>query len=216
MANSKYYLYRISLAIVCCSILMNIYAQEKKPVTRMVHTNGNVIELLDYSDTFEMLDMTTNEVREVIENPDGEPVKINGGNIYTAKDAIDKKPVVDEGTVRQYILNRIGGRLTGLGDGAYAIRLNNIILDEKGRIAYYNLASVEKSSITRMPVYSWKKTDDRTQERISALIRELVAAMPAYSPVTVYKNPVPFRLTAANDEQILIIKNGTASVLTKK
>lgn len=171
------------------------YAQQKQPVINTITHKGNVFEIMNSADTFLALDPVTNEVGTVIENPNPIPLKLNNMNIYSKGD-VEKHPSVNGTTLRNYILQTISNQLS---DGEYRLLLSNVILNEKGKIVYYNYDGLEKKTGT-----SAKKDATINTKTIEALIDKT----PAYKPAIVYNNAVPYRLPDAELQQPFRIKNG--------
>lgn len=200
--NSKTYInnraVQLVLSFFCVVTCANYtaYAQQKQPVITTITHKGNVFEVMNSADTFLALDPVTNEVGTVIENPNPIPLKLNNMNIYSKSD-VEKHPSVNGTTLRNYILQTIGKQLA---DGEYRLLLSNVILNEKGKIVYYNYDGVEKKTST-----SAKKDATITTK----IIDNLMDKTPAYKPAVVYNNAVPYRLTDTELQQPFKIKNGT-------
>lgn len=168
---------------------------------------GNYFEVASAVETLMVEDPITQEVELVVANPNPIPIKMNGYTIYTDKE-IDTPPSLSVEKLKRYLLYQLGTTLTGLGNGMYRMYLDNVIIDDKGKVAYYTYGGVQyaqkpmpsqnndrpKSSMRVSYKVDWQNLPEVHQQRIKKKLEVLIEKMPAYSPAKAYNQPVIYRM----------------------
>ncbi len=138
----------IPLAIVCTLCFSrNSFSQKFERKGNVVTYHGNQIELsVVQPDTQIVVDPVTAEQRVVIINHDPKPIKMNGVPIVEMP---DKEPYYkgDGKSLRAYMLKGMKKELSKLKDGMYTININQILVDERGRIVYFEYEDLRRSKM---------------------------------------------------------------------
>ncbi len=211
------------MLVVCIN---NAFAQ--KPTLTITH-KGNVFEMQSMADTVIVLDPITTEISTIIQNPNPVPVKLNNMNIYAEGD-VDTEPSLTWAKLVRYIVQSSNKQVSALGNGEYKLIISNVILNEQGKIVYYNfdginkqqgrevIASTDNNNINATVNGStnnvgvkleWVKIDERTNRSFAMQIEYLMNKAPAYQPAKVQGSAVPYRLPASDIfKSTFYIKNG--------
>lgn len=184
---------------------------------------GNVFIAKSFADTATMLDPVTTEVYTVINNPSPIPVKLNGVSIY-GKNEVDRAPSVTENTLKAYILHHLKDHLAGLADGEYRMILNSVVLNERGKVVFYDYIAIERGvrQKTADVVVSmgsgesrrargkiiWKDVPAMRTQTIYNAIDKILSNTPKYTPAVVYGNAVPCRLSDEAFKAPFYLKGG--------
>lgn len=184
-----------------------------------INYKSNVFELKVMVDTTEILDPVTMETIWEIRNPNPIPLKLNNMNIYAVNE-VGNQPSVSGETLRRFIIGQLNAHLKK--DGEYRLMLDNIIINDKGKIVYYNFNGIEKKITTQtieagkssspvsnaMSRADWKETDKNFSASLSTQIEKIIDKAPAYKPAMVYNQPVPCRLDTKELQRPFFVRNG--------
>ena len=193
------------LAICLCTLCTaNCEAQFKKPVVRTITSGNNVFEVHDYADTVEMLDTKTMDVHLVIKNPNPLPVKINHLDIY-AKEDVQNPPSINEAILKNLLIKTLYKEIGRFTNGRYRMLISNVIIDDKGKIVYYNFDGFEKDANRNN---NWKPVYKTKTAQWQHLIKQTLDKTPACKPASVYGSAVPYRLSDEVIQQAFFINNG--------
>ncbi len=136
----------VPLAMVCIvCFTKNSTSKEFRKKGDKVTYRGNTIELSKpVTDTLKKEDVTNSLTIQQVIVTSPKPVKLNGEAI---PQNVDKGPVFtgSEGNIRNYIIKNAREQLTALEDGMYTLDISNILIDEKGEVAYFNFEDVKRS-----------------------------------------------------------------------
>ncbi len=136
----------VPLAMVCVvCFTKNSISKEAGKKGNKVTYRGNTIELSKpLADTMKKEDVGNNFAIQQVILKAPKPIKINGENI---PQNVDKGPEFkgSEGNVRNYIIKNTKEELSSLEDGMYIIDISNILIDEKGDVAYFTYGDVKRS-----------------------------------------------------------------------
>jgi hypothetical protein len=122
-------------------------------------------------------------MRERVSDP--EPDSINGRKVYNTNE-VTSMPESYAGTttIDDYLLNNLNGDIKKLPlpDGLLKIDLNNVIIDEKGRVAYFEYRGIQ----------CWDKDGSMRyiREKLGPRISKLMEHAPAMKPATLDGNDV--------------------------
>lgn len=112
---------------------------------KYVTYKGNRFELSEPKpDTMILTDPVTGEQITKIIKKDPVPVKMNGKPI---PNEVDQQPYFtgnDKG-LREYLVKNMKSELSKLDDGQYTLNLNNIVVDDKGKIVYFDYEDMKRS-----------------------------------------------------------------------
>lgn len=186
-----------------------------------INHKGNVFELKVMADTTEILDPVTMETIWEIRNPDPIPLKLNNMNIYAVNE-VGNQPSVSGETLRRFIIGQLNAHLKK--DGEYRLMLDNIVINDKGKIVYYNFKGIEKKVTTHtqtieagkssspvsyaMSRADWKETDKNLSSFLSTQIEKIIDIAPTYKPALVYNQPVPCLLDTKELQRPFFVRNG--------
>ena len=188
--------------------------------TTAINYKGNVLEVKNMADTFEILDPLTMDVHVVINNPNPVPQKFNNMNIYAVKD-VEQKPSVTGDALRRDIIQLVSTHIKK--DGEYRLMLDNVIIGDKGKIVYYNFDGVEEKQTIRtlqindeksvssnyaMGRTDWKLMKNIPGKTLSGYVEKIINKAPTYKPAMVYNQPVPCQLDTKELQRPFTIKGG--------
>lgn len=147
----------IPLLLVCVlCFTKNAFSDDKRKVNgNEVTYKGNVFTMKTYPiDTVFVTDPTTGKERILIRKRDPRPIKMNGEEIlydYEKDETGAFYPINNLSTIGtlsaasiiQAVINEIQDELVKLPDGQYNLGINNVVLNKKGEIAYYDFAGFQ-------------------------------------------------------------------------
>lgn len=134
------------LTLMCCSKTTNVAYEKKKDGNKITY-KGNVFELSESSnDTMVVVDPATGKNEQTIIEVTPYPVKMNGMKIYQDHE-VDKVPVYKGKStdLATDLLNHVKADLEKQPDGQYQIFINNIIVDSKGQLVYFESQGISKN-----------------------------------------------------------------------
>jgi hypothetical protein len=146
MARIRYWLTLPALAIclICCAKGKEYLSYPRKKEGNKITYKGNVLELsFPKYDTIVVLNPVTGKESQVVTTLEPYPISLNGQPIVQEEKA-EKVPVY-EGAVTDLattVFNYIMPDMDKLPDGNYKVNVFNIIIDEKGKLAYYEVNDI--------------------------------------------------------------------------
>lgn len=216
---------KIITTIVIATTCFTAAAQDKQPYVTHITYKGSMFEVLKTpGDTAEMLDLVTNEVELVITNPNPVPVKYNNMNIYSKGD-VEKKAGVTGDVVKRTILQALAKYIAKFADGEYRILLSNIIINDKGKVVYYNFDGFEKMSVQQTYTAGSKPEPNKVQGKVferakwttvyeeqlvdmTKTVEAAVDKLPAGAAASVKGYPVPYRIPDDDTKQSFPVRKG--------
>lgn len=186
------------LACVLC-FTKNAFSDDKRTINgNKVTYKGNVFTMKTYPiDTTFVTDPTTGQEKILIRKRDPRPIQMNNEEIvydYEKDETGEYYPVADlnmigslsAASIIQFVINEIKDDLALLPDDDYSLGIDNIVLNKKGGIAYYDFRGFRASHTTTKIPEDLKKYIDK---KIASTIDKLSA-----KPATVKGKPVIFML----------------------
>lgn len=196
------------ISIVCFS--KNSFAHKFEKNGNIVTYRGNTFELgPERIDTMQLEDPVNGEILTKYIKSSPQPEKMNGRKIYRGYDLPEPGPLgsptnykagIDGNGIKIYLLSNLKAELATLPDGSYYVGVNNVVLDEKGKIVYYDNGGIEPS------VTNNAKVPQATTDKILKKIGELLDDAPAHTPGIFNGQEVPFMV--AQGRSHFEIKNG--------
>ena len=171
----------ILVCIVCFS--KNSFSKKFEKNGNVVTYRGNKFELSKpFFDSITLIDpVTAKEIGKVVKH-DPIPEKMNGTQIYRTNElTTPPQPYAENGSITDYLFRQLSKDLNRLPDGTYRIDINNIVLDQKGKIVYYEGIGLCHTDNTK--AISMK-------ELITPKIDNILHDMPALKPGKVNSNAV--------------------------
>lgn len=168
---------------------------------------GNKITFSGFkNETIEVVDpVTGNKVRKT-RKIEPEPIALNGEKIH-ADEGVPPQPSIDNGSIEDYIIKGLSKELKALPDGLYGLVIKQIIVDEQGKIAYYNFKGVEQQDFEHFGQFL--KPD--AVKGIKAGLEKLMDNAPAMKPATIKGKVVVALLPNAFLSTIITVKNHQAT-----
>ncbi len=165
--------------IVCFS--KNSYSNRPKKHGNVIEYNGNTIELLPPKkpDSYLYKDPETGKsYRKPIEWPNP-PIKLNGQKIYNPdQDKNVTKPEMKGKytSIAAYLLQNARKEFEQLADGDYFILISKVVVDEKGKVVYFENEGIfqDKEDMDKQP--RQKKLVDK---KLNALMDDAPVSIPA-------------------------------------
>ncbi len=204
---------------ICLLSVLSCYANGGD--TDTIVFKGNYFEVASAVETLMVENPVTQEVELVVANPNPIPIKMNGYTIYTDKE-IDSPPSLTVSKLKHYLLYQLGHTLTGLGDGMYRIYLDNVIIDDRGKVAYYNFGGIQYaqkpqtttnrksgSSIRVAFKTDWQNLPEAHQQKIKQKLEDIIDNMPAHTPAKAYNHPVIYRMEMKTFTNLFEVEKGT-------
>lgn len=191
----------ITTLIVCALFSATGLAQIQEPVFDTVIRNGYLFEVEDISEI--VLVENGNDVYVTKANPFPIPHKINGLNIYAEKDA-ETPASLNGGQLKTYLVSNMKNVTSKLTDGAYIIRLHNIILSHNGKIVYYDYDGIGRLLTNGETAKLNNYLEALTKESVEKVLDNA----PKYRPAYIYNNPVACRISNKAFETPFYIRTG--------
>lgn len=205
----------VPLALICMLCFSkNIFSQKFEKNGNIVTYRENKFEMsTPVYDTMILVDpVDGHEIMKVVEKHPS-PIKMNGNKIYNTDDFANPnlklgtpanvKSGSDDYSVREYLMNNLKDELRQLPDMQYEITVDNVVLDETGKIVYF-----ENGGISVYYKADSAKTDKPLQDKISKKITELLYDAPLHSFAIINgQTHVPYILTGVAFLHPFTIKN---------
>lgn len=138
----------IGLPIMLASMLFFTQcanSPENKVEGNVITYNGNKIELNEGGvDTIEVIDPVSGETQRMYEKREPSPVTFNGKKVHSMQ-SVDRKPAMKGIEYGDYLRGELAPVMETLSDGTYQVHISNMILDEKGKLVYYDFKGISKS-----------------------------------------------------------------------
>lgn len=198
-----FYLPAILLMMLTIPVEHAVAGDKKKVEGNTIVYNGNIFEAENlHSDTAIMLDLETGELYSEITNATPVLLKMNGISIHDSKD-VDHPSSLTSQSLKRYILINTEHILRKLGDGEYRIKIDNVIIDDKGRIVYYDYNGIEKHVLVKSGneydmsysfgksnnsgtkvsgKWEWQNTGAQISKQLEEQIELLINKAPKYKP----------------------------------
>lgn len=128
----------VVISAILCVLCGSAFAQfDTNKITHVFH--GNTITFSGVRHTYYHLEdkRITDTIRNLLSVDKRQPILFNGEEIFPVS---EKKVIVQPGalTFRDYVLSGLHDILQELPDNEYSLKLINVIIDKKGKVAYYD------------------------------------------------------------------------------
>lgn len=135
----------VLFTLLCFTQNNLLFAQEKKVEGNNIYYKGNTIELTEKmpDDTVYVSDPVTGEIQMVITSLTPSPAKLNGVDLYKKYYRSSNLPPLFEETIEHIkteIKKNLNDALNTMEEGSFRYAIENLIVDQKGKIIYYELA----------------------------------------------------------------------------
>ncbi len=136
----------VPVALVCLLCFSkNVFSQGFKKDGNHVSWNGNTFEIAtEPNDTVTMIDPVTGKELTKIIAHEPRPTSMNGKPIANEPD----RPAQFTGSdkdLRDYILKNMRNELGNLEDGNYVLDIDDVLVDEQGKIVYFNYNNMRRN-----------------------------------------------------------------------
>ena len=161
MVHSRYFLVPKSklfsfiplVCMVCFSL--SSFSQKFEKSGNIVTYRGNKFEYLPdgVPDTQMVKDPVSGKEVTRVTTKDPIPVKMNGARIYNTDEiTLKPSPVGDNPSLELYIFKGLSTDLNKLPDGNYYLYVSNVIIDNKGKVVYYEYDGISSErNKTKIP-----------------------------------------------------------------
>lgn len=131
-------------------------------------------------------------------------IRMNKLKIYKF-DEVTVQPAPTDGPVETFVIKGLTTELNKLPDGIYFVDLFNIVIDNKGKIVYYEYGGI-------IPQDTKFKIPDYVSMPAGKKIDSLINAAPAYAPGEMNGKTVVVRTNAFYDTYRITVKNHRISI----
>jgi hypothetical protein len=145
------------------------------------------------------------------------PATMNGKKIYGYYEipegtqpgtAVNSKAGLSSNNLKEYLLTNLADEFKKLANGSYFIELNDVVVDEKGKIVFFNFKGILINTREHDNGVNPKaKIDKATQASIAAKVSRLMEDAPMHSPAMINGNAVPFLIDGISFSNPFIIKD---------
>lgn len=164
--------------------------------------NGNKFKMAEpKTDTFELEDPITGEHLTQIAVLNPKPLEMNGMKIYSVDEAAVPEYAAGNSTLEELVMKAVSQNLPPLPDGDYNIDLTNVVLDENGKVAFYELKGFKHSDYSNLNFV----TND-TAEKIALLIDNTLNDAPALKPAMLKGAKVPYLMQTSFWRPVITVK----------
>lgn len=202
LAKSKQLLLLPVLAIAMLSFTENAFTRDTpKREGNKVTYGGNVIEFSESgpSDTMMVQDPKTGEIKMIITSIDPKPQLINGERIYTSDELegergqnrrYTKPSAFSSAAMKEYLLGNMKKELKKLDDGDYRLIVENIVIDNKGKLVYFEFGGLKKVIKLEGKKQKTEGIDKKTEEIFVKKVAILINSAPTHTPAIYDGNEV--------------------------
>lgn len=202
LAKGKQFILIPVLLIALLGFTKNSFSwEEPQRNGNKVIYRGNTIEFSEKSpsDTMMMKDPKTGEVKMIITTIDPKPQLINGKKIYTPNELEGEKgqnrrytkpSAYSSAAMKEYLLGNMKKELKKLDDGDYRLIVENIVMDNKGKLAYFEFGGLKKVIKLEGARQKTEDIDKKTEEKFAKKIALLINSAPSHSPAVYDGNEV--------------------------
>lgn len=204
LAKTKTVLF-IPLVFICALCFSkNTYSNKIEKHGNFATYHGNTFEFTPPSgnDTVVVMDPVTGKENMMIMTKTPYPIKMNDKKIYSHNDLEGKtnalgKPSNEEAgfnadNIREYLVTGLSKELAALPDNEYRITFSNIVVDENGKIVYFEYEGISTYKKPSTKPDTVALIDKAVEKKIADKVYDLLNNAPAHSPGVIDGNAVPF------------------------
>lgn len=167
------------------------FSEDKRKEGNRLYYKGNVFELWGpaTSDTIMIEDPVTGEWIMKIKRADSLPVKMNGNYIFREDELARPERVQITKTrkaIQEYVIQKLQPVLENQEDGVYISNVNNVIVNEHGRLVYYERPFVMRNDQPQL--------DDDQIRHLIARLKDVLDSAPEFEPIKRGRDPVVFNI----------------------
>ncbi len=149
---------RLRMLVLAPVIIVSVVFFSNTGFSQKFEQNGNTISYKGNKfemspamhDTIAIVDPVTGVERTMVTTLDPKPITMNGNKIYNSNE-LNKKTTfnIKEASIKEYLMNQIGKKLSQLPNGYYNMQVSNIVIDEKGKLVFYTFNGLTKMHIDK-------------------------------------------------------------------
>jgi len=191
----------LPLAVLCITCFSkNSFAQNFKHNGNAATCDGNQIEMSPkYHDTVTVTDPVTGTESTQVVITETKPLKINGKKIQNIEIKDDDiEPAVINNSNEQYfayLMKNLRPLLEKLDDGKYSITPTNAVVNEQGKLAYYELTGIYQVVDSYPPLANIRNIDKDLEKSINKKTEYLLEHCPKFTILKVNGTNMPYRLS---------------------
>jgi len=198
------------LAFLCVTgFVTTTYAQNFERAGEIVTYRGNkfTYPVKGKADTQIVVDPITSKEIVKVTSKDPIPTKMNGTRIYTT-DEVTRKPLpVDEtNTLELYIIKSLSADLNKLPNGNYFLYVSDVIVDNKGKIVFYEYDGLTSER-------NKNKVPPAIKKSLADKIDDVMYKAPLFKPGKVNGYAVIVRTDVMMSNFIISVKNHKATLV---
>ncbi|MBW7912976.1 MAG: M56 family metallopeptidase [Taibaiella sp.] len=169
------------------------------------------------TDTIEVRESVTKEPGIVLTRRPPRPILINREKVYTEEEIkslnTDNQsawvPGVTYATLREYLLTNLDKEIRKLHDGEYVINVNDIIVDKKGKIAFFRFGGIREMVMGEDGRKSGQPVDSNLNEKFAKKVAILLNNAPSHRAAWVGRDNVYCLITSIGEYyEPFIVKDG--------
>ena len=197
----------LSLNVVCFSGM--VHAQKFERNGDIVTYRGNKFEYSQQgvADTVTVVDPVTGNEKVVVTTKDPIPTKMNGKKIYTTNEVMLKPaPLEQNGLLELFIFKNLSADLNKLPNGNYFLYVSNVVVDDKGKVVFYEYDGLtsERNKV---------KVPADIKKSIAGKIDAIINKAPAFKPGKVNGYTVIVRTDIMMSQFNIQVKNHKATLV---
>jgi hypothetical protein len=171
----------------------------------IVTFKGNEFELSAPKEAFAIKEKGKTEKMQIRIEP--YPIKMNGQKIYKDNNV---QPVYKGpgGDLSKYAYEKLAEDLKQLEDGMYGVTVFNLIVDENGKVVYYDFPGIRRSS--SYPGGSGAPISDDIKKSIDKKVYAILEGRPEFAPATAEGKPV---ISVADMSVRVVVKNHELTII---
>jgi len=141
--------------------------------------NGNKFRMSESkTDTIMMMDPVSGDTMTQVVATVPTPVEMNGQKIYTSSEASPAGYIAGSNTLEEVVNKTAAAEMTSLPDGDYWIDMNNVVVNENGKVVFYEFRGLRRMGAGPSNTVS----ADSTEKMVAAIdnaLNEATAMKPA-------------------------------------
>ncbi|MBX2904430.1 MAG: hypothetical protein KF744_00225 [Taibaiella sp.] len=165
--------------------------------------NGNKFKMSEpKTDTIMLMDPISGDTMTQTMTSVPKPIEMNGQKIYSSPEATPPAYLAGSTTLEDAVNKIASTELSALPDGDYWIDMNNVVVSESGKVAFYEFRGVRRVTARSLTTVGADST-----RKLGAAIDNVLNDVPAMKPATANGKNVPSLLETKFDHPIFHVQD---------